>query len=675
MRLLSIERSPLPVSRLARGILSASIAVAIVCGLTAAPASALILQPTTIDGPNTEAMSLGGVAMAPDGTGGLVYTKTVGGVQHVFASRYDGTNWSAPIRVDGEDAFAGSQPRIAAGRNGRLLVVWVTPVATLSKGEVRYGLYSASLGPGASEFGPALLVDPNVGEGLGVDPSVAGTTAGQAIVAYRVVTYTFPKPPTTQNPSVQLREGDVMAEIRAARLEGGRWSKLPPLNRNLAASMRSPTEANAPQVAIGATGRAVVAWQEPDLTGAARVLMRRITGNMLGPIFLASPETWNGKPITEDATAFSLGVTALDRARLAVRVEGSPSSALHGTRIFLTSLGSNASAEGAKPTGPELADGANAPLPGPIGPPAMAASDSAGTGGSMLLAFAAGAAMHTVGLNAQGKLLEPETVPGPAAEPGTPAVTAVDPEGGGTVAYEGVGEGGSPTVAVYQAFPDGGSQLGFLYGPLGGSISQLEGGSSDAGDALIAFRQGEGGRYAIVADRVAAGPASFSVLVPKHWVAPRQATVRWASPSSAVGGLTYGLLLNGRMVRSGLQGHRFTPSPAELYSGVGRVQVVATDRLGEEVLSRPAKMRVDSQPPSLKVNVQRKRGTVRIKLSDSQSGLRPGATRISFGDGTQKRGGAGCIHHYGSPGTYTIRLRAEDRVGNVLTQRVKVTVG
>jgi hypothetical protein len=130
----------------------------------AAPAQALILQPSTIDGPSAEGLSLGGVAMAPDGTGGLVYTKTVGGVQHVFASRYNGSQWSGPVRVDGEGSFAASQPRIAAGNNGRLLVVWVTPVATLAKGQVRYGLWSASLGPGAEEFSSALLVDANVGE-------------------------------------------------------------------------------------------------------------------------------------------------------------------------------------------------------------------------------------------------------------------------------------------------------------------------------------------------------------------------------------------------------------------------------------------------------------------------------------------------------------------------------
>jgi hypothetical protein len=661
-------------TRAVRFLAAAAVGLAVLAGVTAAQAGAVILSPTTIAGPSTEGLSLGGVAMAPDGTGGLVYTETVEGVQHVFASRYDGSQWSSPMRVDGAIPLAASQPRIAASKNGRLLVVWVAPVATLAKGGIRYGLYSAALGAGAGEFGAPLLVDGNVGEGIGVDPSVAGTTPGNAIVAYRVVTDTFPPNPSKPDPNVQLRPGDVMAEIRAARLEGGRWSKIPALNRNAAASMRAPTEVNAPQVAIGATGRAVVAWQEPDLSGAARILMRRITGTTPGPAFLASPETWNGRPITEDATAFSLGVTSLDQARVVATVEGGPGSPLGGSRVFLTTLGSSTTPAGAKPVGPEPVDGPGAPLPGPLGPPSAAASTGKGSEGSMQLAFASGSTVRRVGINEQGKVLEPETVPGPSAIPGTPALSAVGPEGGGVVAYEASAEGGLSAVAVYQAFATGGSQNGILFGPIGGAVTQLMGSESGVGDALLAFRQGENGQFAIVADRVAAAPGNFSLHVPERWVAPRQATVSWGSPPSGVGSLSYGVLLNGRMVGSGLQGHQYTPPPSKLFSGVAKVQVIATDHLGEEALSQPAKLRVDSQPPRLQLHLRARRGIVRIKLVDAQSGLKRGATKIAFGDGTSKRGRAKLTHRYTRAGTYQIRLRAEDKVGNALVQRIRVKV-
>jgi hypothetical protein len=52
----------------------------------------------------------------------------------------------------------------------------------------------------------------------------------------------------------------------------------------------------------------------------------------------------------------------------------------------------------------------------------------------------------------------------------------------------------------------------------------------------------------------------------------------------------------------------------------------------------------------------------------------PKATRISFGDGTKARRGASFTHRYRRPGTYELRLRGEDKVGNALVQRLSVAV-
>ncbi len=46
--------------------------------------AAVILPAVTIDGPSEEIVGFGGVAMAEDGTGGVVYLKRVDGVAHVF---------------------------------------------------------------------------------------------------------------------------------------------------------------------------------------------------------------------------------------------------------------------------------------------------------------------------------------------------------------------------------------------------------------------------------------------------------------------------------------------------------------------------------------------------------------------------------------------------------------
>lgn len=657
-----------------RSLALGSIAVAVVSGFSATPAAAVITQPTVIDGPSSDGIVLGNVAMAPDGTGGLVYVKTVEGKPHVFASRYDGANWSAPIRVDSELPYEASEPRIAAGDRGRLLVVWVTQVATLAKGEIRHGLYSATLGPGADEFGASLLVDPNIKSGVGTDPSVAGSVPGKAIVAYRVITHSFGVPGEFTS-AVQLRPGDVVADVRVARLEGDRWSRLGAINRNPAASMRPPTATNGPQVGIGATGRAVVAWQEPDVNGAARIWVRRVGGTTLGPIFPASPESFEGKPVTNDATALAVGVTPTDRARVAVRVDGSATSPLHGQRVFLTSFGSSFTAAGSKPIGPELVDGAgSAGTSVPVGPPSIAVSDNSGAEGALNLEFASGEVVRTVGVDAAGKVLPPVSVSGPPIQSGTGVFAAVNPEGGDLTAYEATDENGAPTVAVRQEFPGGELQTGLLYGPIGGSVSELTGSGSGFGDALLAFCQGESGQVALVADRVSAPPDSFGVQVPKRWVAPRKATIRWAAPETAVGGLTYGLVIDGRSVRSEIKPRRITPPPALLGSGILKVRVLATDRLGGEVLSSAVKLRVDGQPPHLGFRIVGHRHSLILRLTDAQSGLARGTVLVNFGDGRKGRSAGKFLHTYAHAGTYTVRVRARDRVGNLLAQKIRVTV-
>ncbi len=82
------------------------------------PARAVILPATTIDGPSEDIVGFGGVAMAEDGTGGLVYLKRVEGVPHVFVSRYAGGHWQAPIQVDTGEPYAASWPRIGAAEGG-----------------------------------------------------------------------------------------------------------------------------------------------------------------------------------------------------------------------------------------------------------------------------------------------------------------------------------------------------------------------------------------------------------------------------------------------------------------------------------------------------------------------------------------------------------------------------
>jgi hypothetical protein len=632
--------------------------------LAPAGAVALITPPTVVDGPSSQILELGGAAMAADGSGGVVYLKTVEGVPHVFASRFVGGGWGAPLRVDGDQPYAASEPRIAAGKGGALLVVWVTGVATV-KGQVRYGLFSARLGPGAEGFGPSLLVDANVGEGIGVDPSISGTAPGTAAVAYRAITYDF-----NQNgfsTAVQLRPGDVMADIRLARLNGDRWSRIGAVNRNPEASMRPPSPTNGPRVGAGVDGGAVIAWQEPDQTGTARIWMRRVFGNTLGPPLEASPASWEGAPVTADADAFSLATTPRNEARVVVRLGGSRARA---GRIMLNSLPADYAVPADKLAGPAFLF--EAPQ-GQLGPPAVAAVEKGGGAeGKVRLAFAAGPRLHEFEGKTEDASSSAGTL-GPAPLGGAEPVLALDPEGGETLAYPAADPLGRPAVAVRQEFPTAAVQTGLLSSPQGGAVGQLSAGGDGEGSALIAFRQGEAGAYEIVAARVSAPPGSFKATGPKGWVRPGRAKLRWRPPSSGAGGVTYSVLLEGQLIKQGLRHDAYLPPRAALPSGRLKAQVVATDALGQEVATPPVPLRVDSLPPRASVRVGHSH-RVTVRIGDAGAGVADGSTSVSFGDGSVARKGTSFRHEYPGPGRFTVRVRARDKLGNRLLRRFPVRV-
>src|SRR5271156_5329198 len=127
------------------------------------PARAVILPAQTVDGPSEDIVGFGGVAMAEDGTGGLVYLKRVEGVPHVFVSRYVEGHWSAPIQVDTGEKYAASWPRIGAASGGELIVVWTTPFATRHEKPV-YELLASELASGSTAFSPPVIVDSDIEE-------------------------------------------------------------------------------------------------------------------------------------------------------------------------------------------------------------------------------------------------------------------------------------------------------------------------------------------------------------------------------------------------------------------------------------------------------------------------------------------------------------------------------
>jgi hypothetical protein len=629
------------------------------------PAHALILAPQTVDGPSSAIGEFGGAAVSSDGTAGVVYTKQVEGVQHVFAAQYSNGIWHAPVRVDWQDSYAATYPRIAAAGGGQLVVVWVSQIATVG-GRPRDALYSSTLGPGAATFGHQYTVDPNVSEGAGVNPSLALAANGQGYLAYRVITNNFSNI-GGETTIERLRPGDVLADIRLARYEAGLWSAPVRVNHDPKLSMRPPSETNGPQVALGNGDDAVVAWQEPEPSGVARIWARRIFGTTLGLAQQVSPTTYGGAPVTGDADAFSLSVSEFGEAKVVSRVTGTPGALLSSARLFDNTLPVSSYPKGAEFTGAQPVEAA-VPSSASIGTPSVAVDDS----GGFRIAFSAGSSADVLIGSERGT--NPEVPLGPSVSAtGAGAVTAIDPAGGGITAWPARSTAGLPGVAIRQDFPDGAAQSAVVSGSVDGSVSQLAVAGSESGEALVGFREGESGAFEIVGERVSVPPPEFSLETPVGWVAPAAARVAWAEAEDATGGVRYSLILNGRVVQRGIHGLAVLPPRRLLGSGVQHVQVLATDAAGQQTLSGEAELKVAATPPVAHVRRTHGHGVI-VRVTDAYSRAVAKDTRIAFGDGAHLDGRLIARHRYAQAGLYTIVVRMADAVGNRGVARLRVKI-
>ncbi len=639
---------------------SASIAaVALVALLlAAAPAGAVVLPAVTIDGPSEEIVGFGGVAMAEDGTGGVVYLKRSGGVPHVFVSRFVNGKWQAPIQVDTEEPFAASWPRIGAADGGELIVTWATQYALTPPPEEkpRYEMLGAVLGPGGERFGKAILVDRDINEATGTSPELAVSSSGQADLVYRVVEQ-------ERAGVVALRPGDVIESVRVAQFDGLRWTGLGAVNRDSGVAMRPPTAANAPRIAIGPTGNGIVVWQEPELGGVARLWARRIFGSALDYVMPVSATTYKGAPIADDAEAPAVAFTRLGQAELVYRQPAGSSSPLPGPRILLNILPDGESANGAEFEGASVLDedvaGGKAAT---VGAPSIDIDERR----SLRVLYDADGQPRLIEGADRG--LTGALTLGPSfAGPETAAVSVMNPEGGGLSAWPSAEGEGHAAVAVMENFPDGAVQTGLVAGGDGGEVNELSVGRSGLGDGLVAFRQGPLGNAAIVAATVSAPPAQtpFVLTLVKGWVRPAQAVVSWLPAPSGDGPLTYRVVVDGHVQPSPVPAgvHKARIGTRGFSTGTYEVQVLATDRYGESTLTAPATLQLADSPPRVVISRAHHGAAVSVRIVDP-AGLDRASLRVNFGDGVSSRHRANASHTYRRAGVYRITVVARDSLGN-----------
>ncbi len=614
---------------------SSTRAALLALGTVLAVASPALAQPspappTVIDGPSAAISGLGGLSIARDGTGGLVYSKAVSGISHVFVSALVGGQFQTPVQVDAGLAGASSEPVIAAGNGGVLLIGFI------DGGE----LYVVDKGSTTAAFG-----SPQPLAAGASNPSLQMTNFGKGYLAFAVA-------------------DGAGHDVRAAYYDNGAWSlEAAPLNDTPADN--AGTGSGAPQVAAAGDGVAIVAWGE-----GGHVFSRRVWGTAPSvvdeqadiPSLSACGEVSAGDPAVSAGGDSSYADVAFQETVSCGGVDQS--------RVLVNRL------RASQYDGATAADGLSTPGTDSGTEPEVAMTEY-GQG----FVTAAGqvsnnvAAMELGNNGAYGPMLQVNSLPGTAPPDPVPGVAGL-----------------FSTLVAWQQTPGttGPAEIRVRYEPrtstLGPELvlsSPAEGPTDAAlgiaatgdggGDAAVAWVQGAAGANQILVDRMYQPPGAATVATKLSYSRSAQPLLRWSLAGGRWGPITYTVTIDGTQVGQ-TQGSSLRV-PAPLANGPHRWQVTATNPAALTGISKVAALFVDTLAPVLKVTESgpRRAGSdevVHLSYRDPAPASGVAKLTIRWGDRTVtqvKPGTHRIAHVYRRPGRYKITVTVADRAGNQTT--------
>jgi hypothetical protein len=627
--------------------LPALILLSLLLALSAAPSGAAVFPGDAVVGPAPAVRALGGLDLAPDGTGAIAFTMQDGGVDHAFVSRLVDGAWSAPERLDADLGAASSQPAVAAGDDGRLLVVFV------NAGNV-YAATRADAGAGWTRqtlWGAGGASDP------AVDLSVNGK--GYAVFA---------------------APGAGGHDVRVAHArDAGPWTVLAaPLDAN--PGNDAGTGAARAHVAASADGVGVVVWGE-----GGRVVARRVQGTRPSIVSVDAiadlsvegiPAAGADAPVvsTQDDDSFT-GV--------AFRATFDVGGTLRSRAIFRRLRGSRFEAPVAVDAAP-FASGQ-----GSAGPRIA----TVGTGQGLVVA-GNDTTNLTTALNllfdvAPSTLLQVDTiVPSTAPAFAVPAAATARKM---LVAWQLTPPGGAPEIRG--RYRDGGDFEAeqVLSRPEMGPTSAADGllaAGDDSGNIAVAYVQDVPGQgRAIAVSTVDQPPTRFG---PKR-IEGFQRTVRpllaWGI-SREQWGRYFRVTIDG--VVAGVTGRRSFRPRTPLGQGAHTWQVTALDRRGQQFVAKALSVKVDTVAPfaTARLTGSRQAGAglrLAVRAVDTSTGTARKAQGVAtagvreilvdWGDGTTPTPiRSGAQHAYARAGRYVLRITVEDRAGNRTTLRQPLTI-
>jgi hypothetical protein len=613
-------------------VLAAALLPALLSGALAGPALAqpVPAPPEVIDGPSADIVALGGMSVARDGTGGLVYLKNVAGSPHVFVSRLLGGQFQTPQQVDGGLAGASSQPVIAAGNGGVLQVAFVNAG----------GLYVVSATGSGEPFGA-----PGELAGNAQAPSIQMTNFGKTYLAFTVA------------------DGSGW-DVRTAYNAGGAWAlEVPALNVTPADD--AGTGAGRPDVAAAGDGVAIVTWGE-----GGHVFSRRVWGTSPSVVDeQADPPSVGGCP---EVSAGQPSVSAGGDSSYAdvAFVEAVSCSGVQGTRVVVNRL------RGSAYDGPVTADA----TAGFADQPQVAMTEYGA--GFVTAAQENTGAVMAMQLTGNGGYSTPQQInaaPFTAPPYAVPAVAGLFSD---FIAWQQTpGTTGPAEIRLrYQPRAPGLGPEMVVSSPASGPTDAARGlaAAGDAGgDAAAAWVQGTGASSEIVVDQLYEPPGSVAPAQSLTYSRTPEPVLSWSAAAGRWGPVNYTVTVDGTQVGQ-TTGTSFRV-PIALANGRHSWQVSAVNPAGVTGGSGVATVLVDTVAPTLSARVTGARHAgARLGLilryrdapppglpSRDASGVEK--LTIFWGDrsvthvrpGTHRE-----THVYRRPGRYRIIVWITDRAGN-----------
>jgi hypothetical protein len=613
-------------------------------GAARSRAPALAPNDTVVDGPSSDIRSLDGLSIARDGSGALVYTKTVGAVAHVFVSRLAGGAFQAPVQVDAGLAGPSSQPVVAAGENGVVLVAFI------NAGTLYVAQALSSVSPLSA---PAPLFTG------AANPSIAMSNFGKAYLAFTATA------------------GAGGGNVRAAYYTQGQWALVSaPLDANPADGAGTGT--GRPDVAASGDGVGIVAWGE-----AGHIYTRRVIATTLSAVVeQADPATFAGWSETS-ASRPSIASGGDSTYASVTFQETLQNGSATQSRVLMNRL------QGSAFDGTSAADGATAGGPEGADQPQVAVTEY-GTGFVTSETDASHALYTTTlgGNESRGQTERVDSLPNSDAPDAVPANAGLI---SALIAWQQTPGIAGPSEIRLRYASDG-ADLGpeqVVSNPSLGPTNADQGlaaAGDVAGDAAAAWVQGSGATTSIVAAQLFQAPGGFVPSNSFRYVVTASPVLFWSPSSELWGAPTYVLRIDG--VQVGQTTALQLVPPAPLANGRHTYQLSAVNLAGVTTNAPAATVFVDTVPPraTWKLTGSAIVGTreqLRIDYTDlPPAGLPKSAASgvstvtINWGDGTPRARirRTTASHVYRRIRTDTITITLTDRAGNktLIVHKLKV---